>query len=342
MNKKILSILQYLLFLGVGIFLLWLSLKDSDLQEIKEDIAGANFIYLIPATLMLLVSHFIRAIRWKILMEPLGYKPSLINTFLAVLIGYWANLAVPRLGEVLKCTILAKYEKVPADKLVGTIVAERAFDVVNLMLMLSVTIGIQYHLLGNYAAEKFSQIFQNKAGAVSYVTIFTVIISIVLGFLLVFYLLNRLAHISFVHKVRQLLKGIWAGLTSVRNIKNKGWFFLHTMMIWVLYLLSTYMGFFAMEGMSGYGIKAAFSALSFGSIGMIVPSPGGIGSFQYAVQQVLLVYGITPEKGLSLGMLIWIAQTGIIIIFGTISFILLPVINKPKNEKPRLHPEQDI
>jgi uncharacterized membrane protein YbhN (UPF0104 family) len=110
-------------------------------------------------------------------------------------------------------------------------------------------------------------------------------------------------------------------------------------MIWALYLFSTYMGFFAMSDLSAYGIKAAFSALSFGSIGMIVPSPGGIGSFQYAVQQVLMVYGISAEKGLSLGMLIWVAQTGIIIIFGTISFMLLPVLNKSKNEKPAVDPQ---
>src|SRR5688500_7434521 len=219
MTKKLFSVFQYIFFLGLGIFLLWLTLRKSDWNSIITDLSEANYIYLIPATLMLLVSHFIRAVRWKILMEPLGYKPSLINTFLAVLIGYWANLAFPRLGEVLKCTILAKYEKVPADKLVGTIVAERAFDVVNLVLMLAITIGIQYELLGSFAAEKFSGFFNNMASAVSYVTVFVIIISIVLGFLLFFYLLNRLAHISFVHKIRQLLKGIRAGLTSVRYIK---------------------------------------------------------------------------------------------------------------------------
>ena len=342
MRRKILSILQYLLFLSLGIFLLWLTLRKSNWQEIKQDIISADFIFLLPATIMLLISHFFRAVRWKILIEPLGYKPSLSNTFLAVMVGYWANLAVPRLGEVLKCTILGRYEKVPADKLVGTIVAERAFDVVSLVIMLAITIGIQYHLLGEYAADKFAQVFQNKAGAVSYTTLFVILASTILFFILVFYLLNRLAHISFVHKIRQLLKGIWLGLTSVRNIKNKGWFFFHTVLIWALYLLSTYMGFFAMKDMSVYGIKAAFSALSFGSIGMIVPSPGGIGSFQYAVQQVLMVYGITAEKGLSLGMLIWFAQTGIIILFGTISFLLLPVINKSRNEKSRLLTKQDI
>jgi len=242
----------------------------------------------------------------------------------------------------LKCTILSRYEKVPADKLVGTIVAERAFDVVSLVVMLTITIGIQYQLLGSYASDKFSDIFRNKTGSVAYSGILITVAIIIAGILLFIYLLNRLAHISFVHRIRQLMKGIWAGLTSVRYIKNKGWFFFHTVMIWVLYLLSTYMGFFAMRNMSSYGITAAFSALSFGSIGMIVPSPGGIGSYQYAVQQVLLVYGISEEKGLSLGMLIWCAQTGIIIIFGTISFILLPVLNRRKNEESAIHPEQNI
>ena len=104
-------------------------------------------------------------------------------------------------------------------------------------------------------------------------------------------------------------------------------------MIWTLYLLSTYMGFFAMEGMSQYGIRGAFSALTFGSLGMIIPSPGGIGSFQYAIQQVMILYGVTPDKGLSLGMLIWFAQTGIIVVFGTVCFILLPIVNKKKYEK---------
>ena len=334
MNKKILSLLQYVLFLGLGIFLLWLTLRKSNWEEIKNDIATANFVFLIPATLMLLISHLSRAVRWKILMEPLGYKPSLLNTFLAVMVGYWANLAVPRLGEVLKCTILGRYEKVPADKLVGTIVAERAFDVASLVVALAITVAVQYNLIGTYAGEMLSSIFMNKAGHVSYKKILITAAVIGCMILLFRFLFNTLAHMSFIKRTRTLLKGIAQGLTSVRYIKNKGWFFFHTILIWSLYLFSTYMGFFAMQGLHEYGIKAAFSTLSFGSIGMVVPSPGGIGSYQYAVQQVLLLYGISPEKGLSLGMLIWFAQTGIVIIFGTLSFILLPVFNKKKNEKP--------
>ncbi|MFY8004603.1 MAG: lysylphosphatidylglycerol synthase transmembrane domain-containing protein [Chitinophagaceae bacterium] len=135
MRRKVLQILQYLVFLSIGIFLVWWSLHkipDEKWGEFKNSLLTANFWLFIPVFFILSASHWVRSIRWRILMKPMGYKPSLVNTFFAVMIGYLANLAVPRLGEVLKCTILAKYEKVPAEKLVGTIVAERAVDVLSL------------------------------------------------------------------------------------------------------------------------------------------------------------------------------------------------------------------
>ena len=341
MNKKILSLLQYLFFLGLGIFLLWLTIRKSNWQAIKTDLAQAEYIFLVPATIMLLVSHFVRALRWKILMEPLGYKPRVVNTFLSVMVGYWANLAVPRLGEVLKCTILSRYERVPADKLVGTIVAERAFDVVSLLVVLLITILIQYDVVGHFTMNALGNLFKSGSGGFSWTRTILIIGGIAAVIFILRLILIRLSHLSFVIKIRKVIHGIWQGLTSVRFIKHKGLFFLYTFIIWLMYLLSTYMGFYAMRGMEVYGIKAAFSALSFGSIGMIIPSPGGIGSFQYAIQQVMLLYGVSAEKGLSLGMLIWFAQTAIIIIFGTICFLLLPIINKRKNEKNGIYQGED-
>ena len=330
MSKKIFSILQYAFFLGLGIFLLWLTLRKSDWNNIISDISGASYIYLIPATLMVMVSHFIRALRWKILIEPLGYKPSTLNTFLAVLVGYWANLAVPRLGEVLKCTILARYEKVPADKLIGTIVAERAIDVCSLGVILIITIFSQYNIIGDFSKELFTKFFTSRTGNFSLFKV-GVFVLILTSFVLLFiWIFRRLSHLAIVIKTKNIFLGIWQGLTSIRYIKHKSAFFLQSILIWALYLYSTYMGFFAMKDMAHFGIRGALSALTFGSFGMIIPSPGGIGSYQYAIQQVMILYGVTPEKGLSLGMLIWIVQTGIIIIFGTIAFLILPVVNKKK------------
>jgi glycosyltransferase 2 family protein len=330
MSRKLTSILQYTFFLGVGIFLLWLTLRKSDWEKIVNDLSQANYIFLIPATVMLIISHFIRALRWKILMEPLGYSPSTTNTFLAVLVGYWANLAVPRLGEVLKCTILARYEKIPADKLIGTIVAERAIDVCSLVVVMMITVFSQYNLIGDFSGELFTKFFTSRTGSFSLSKVLVVTLILLSFILLLIWIFRSLTHLSFVNKTKNIFLGIWQGLTSIRYIKNKGLFIFHSAAIWALYLYSTYMGFFAMKDMAHYGIKGALSALTFGSFGMIIPSPGGIGSFQYAIQQVMILYGVTPEKGLSLGMLIWFAQTGIIILFGTIAFMLLPVINKRK------------
>ena len=330
MNKKIPSVIQYVFFLGLGLFLLWLTLRKSDWNTIRHDLTGARYIFLIPATVMLLISHFVRALRWKILMQPLGYSPTLINTFLAVMVGYWANLAVPRLGEVLKCTILARYEKVPADKLVGTIVAERAIDVCTLAIILLVTIFSQYDVIGFFASETFKKFFTSKTGDVSMLKTGVALLIIISFIVLFLWIFKKLNHLPFVAKTKNVFRGIWQGLISVRYIKNKGLFIFYSACIWALYLYSTYMGFFAMKDMARYGIRGALSALTFGSFGMIIPSPGGIGSFQYAIQQVMMLYGVTPEKGLSLGMLIWFAQTGIIILFGTVAFLLLPVINKKK------------
>ena len=313
------------------------AVRKSDWNAIVNDLSDAEYIYLVPATLMLILSHFIRALRWKILIEPLGYRPSTLNSFFAVLIGYWANLAVPRLGEVLKCTILSRYEKVPADKLVGTIVAERAIDVCSLVVIMLITVFSQYQLIGDFAAEIFRKFFSSQSGSFSLVKVGAVLLILVAFILLFVWLFRRLSHLPLVSKTKNIFLGVWEGLISIRFIKNKGLFLFHSVLIWALYLYSTYMGFFAMRDMAQYGIKGALSALTFGSFGMIIPSPGGIGSFQYAIQQVMILYGVTPEKGLSLGMLIWFAQTGIVILFGTVAFLLLPVVNKKKLKADEKH-----
>ncbi|HTE30740.1 MAG TPA: lysylphosphatidylglycerol synthase transmembrane domain-containing protein [Chryseolinea sp.] len=341
MTKKILGLLQYIFFLGLGLFLLWLTLRKSDWNSILNDLSGANYIYLLPATITLMLSHYIRALRWQILIHPLGYRPGIRNTFMAVMVGYWANLAVPRLGEVLKCTILSRYEKVPAEKLVGTIVAERAIDVCSLIVVMLIAIVTQYDLIGNFASKSFESFFDTQTGRFSVEKLLLLILIIALIIFGVILLFNRLGHLGFVVKTKAILSGIWQGLISIRYIQNKGLFLLHSALIWSMYLVSTYMGFFAMHDMRQYGLPGALSALTFGSFGMIIPSPGGIGSFQYAIQQVMILYGASPEKGLSLGMLIWFAQTGIIIIFGTIAFLLLPILNKNKptleESKPQMN-----
>jgi uncharacterized protein (TIRG00374 family) len=332
MNKKILSLLQYVFFLGLGIFLVWWSLGtigDDQWPMIRQSLRNANYWYLIPVVLALLASHFSRAIRWKILMEPLGCKPRLGNTYMAVLIGYLANLAVPRLGEILKCTILARYEKVPADKLVGTIVAERAFDMICLGILMVVTIVTQTGLIGDFVFSLAQEKVGSKAQGLS-VTKIVIAVAVLLFLVgIAIYIFKKFSHITFIAKVRKIIAGIWQGLTSVRFVKNKGWFIFHSIFIWTMYLASVQIGMWALQETEGYGIKEAMTVLFTGSIAMII-TPSGIGAYPILVTQTMALYGLDETYGTAFGWVLWTVQFFQILIFGLIALVLLPYLNKKK------------
>lgn len=332
MSKKGLSFLQYALFLALGGFLVWWSLRKvsaRDWEDIKHALHNAHYWLIVPVIIALLSSHYSRAKRWKILMEPLGYQPRISNTFLAVLIGYMANLAVPRLGEVLKCTLLARYEKVPADKLVGTIVAERAFDLICLFIAGTIAVVTQVNVIGSYVSELLSKMVGVKNGHVSYTRIFLMVGIIAAVVILAWYLLKKLSHFSFIQKVNKIILGVWQGLTSVRYVKHKGWFVFHTVFIWSMYLLSVQLGMWAMQETSIYGIKTSLSALTTGSIAMII-TPSGIGAYPLFVQETMSLYGLKDSIGLAFGWLMWTVQFFQILLSGFVALVLLPYLNKQK------------
>ena len=340
MNKKILTIFQYLFFAGLAAFFVWLSLRGMDKtswEKLKNALDQAHYWLLIPVLLLLLLSHWLRALRWRQLMEPLGYHPSVINTFLAVIIGYFVNLGAPRLGEVIKCTILARYEKVPAHKLVGTIVAERAFDVICLLLVFGLTFVLQFDVISSLARTSIYPLFENKNGGISYMKIVYILGALGVLFLLLKFLFSRLGHIDVVQKFKAILTGVWHGLISVRSLKNKPLFFIYTAGIWILYLVSTWCGFFAIDQSRNLSLADALTVLAMGSVGMII-SPGGIGAYALLVQEAVAFYGIPKEPyGVALGWLLWFGQFLSFVLFGVLSFILLPRINKTKNEEARHH-----
>lgn len=335
MNKKLLAIFQYFIFAALAAFFVWLSLKDMDRQkwlQLEDALHRANYWLLVPVLLLLLLSHYLRALRWRQLIEPLGYKPRRANVFLGVMIGYFVNLGAPRLGEVIKCTILSRYEKVPADKLVGTIVAERAFDVLCLALVFGLTLVFQFHVIHSLTADKLDALYKGANGQVSWLKIIAALAVVLVLFLLARWALSRFGHISIVGKIKNIIVNIWHGLTSVKDVKNKGLFFFYTIGIWVLYLLSTFFGFFAIRETSHLSIIDALSVLAMGSVGMII-SPGGIGAYALLVQKTVAFYNVPDlPYGQALGWLLWFGQFLSFIIFGVTSFILFPRINKQKYE----------
>ena len=335
MKKRLLYILQYLFFLGLGIFLVWWSLHqipDQKWGEFKRSLETARYWLMIPVFGILSLSHIIRALRWRILMLPMGYTPSLINTFFAVMIGYLANLAVPRLGEVLKCTILAKYEKVPAEKLVGTIVAERAFDVISLGIVFMLALISQFDVVGEFGSQLFEQLFKNKTGSFSAMKL-----GIVLGILITIIIaikvwFNYFAHLQIVIFAKKILNGIWEGLSSIKKLKQKKLFIFYSVAIWSLYIAGTWVGLLATTGTAQLGLPHAVSALAFASIGMIV-TPGGIGAYAYFLAKVLEKNGIPFEIGFANGTLQWFAQFMIVVVVGSLCLGFLPFYNKKKTNE---------
>jgi len=325
--KKVLSIaLQYIVFLGLGVGLIWWSvrnLSDDDVRSLKESLRGANYLMVLPAMAMLLLAHYSRALRWRIMMEPLGFQPSRANTFIAVLLGYFFNLLVPRMGEVMKCTTLARYERTPVDRLIGTMVAERALDVVCLGLCFGIAMVTQLDLM-DAALGGLSAGGGGSTGGGR-----TLLFGLVGGGLAVagWFLMRRYRHIGLVARIWALAEGVWQGLTSIRLIRRRTEFIIHTVFIWTMYLMSIRVGFYAMEPVSQLGMGPSLTLLWTGSLAMIV-TQGGIGAYQIAVQKSLLLYDIAPVAGLAFGWLLWAFQTVLMLATGVLSLILLPILNR--------------
>lgn len=309
-------------------FLIWLTVKDlnqEDISKIKFSVSKAKFFLIIPIVIMGFVSHWSRAVRWKYLMEPLNYYPKTTNAFFAVMVGYLANLAFPRLGEVLKCTILARYEKIPADKLVGTIIAERAFDMLCLLILFVITFLVQIDLAVHYFNELILRFNQSDSSLQN--KIYILLILFVLFFLSFFLFKNKIKNTAVYKKIENIIINIISGIMSFKSMKNKKGFVFHTVLIWTMYFSMIQLGFYSIGETSVLTYKTAFSVLSFGSVGMIL-TPGGIGAYTLLVQEIISLYGIENAFSVAISWIIWLVPTLIILIGGTASLILLPIYNR--------------
>lgn len=323
------QIFQFVLFLSLGIFLLWYttaSLSAEDLQQVEALVFNAKLAYVIPSTIALLLSHYIRALRWKMMMDELNRKPGIINVFLSVLVGYFLNLVFPRLGEVAKCSLLGRYEKMPVDQLIGTIVAERLLDLICLILVIFLTVFTQIERVGGYANELFVSLIAKANDSIN--TLLISIALLLLGGIITYQLFRKS---TWLIKVKTFLTGIKQGLISIQSIRKKGLFLLYTFTIWFLYLASIRLGFYSISETMELGWVPALTILTFGSFAMIA-TQGGVGAYQLAIQKTLLFYGIAQLNGLAFGWLLWSVQTFMLLIVGPISMFLLFFMNKKKLE----------
>ena len=222
MKRKIFSFLQYSFFLGLGIFLVWWQFHQmSEAQKIQfvESLRHANYWLILPVIIMSILSHISRAMRWKLLIESMGYNPSTLNAFYSVMSGYVANTFVPRAGEILKCSLLGKYEKIPVNKLIGTILVERAFDFICYLVLILITVLIQVNLLWSFITEKFA-----KADQHAFIPLWLKIIAIILIFLLLLLTLRwsfkRYSEKKMVQRIRGLASGLKEGFNTIAHLKK--------------------------------------------------------------------------------------------------------------------------
>jgi|SRR5690554_2146371 len=329
--KKIFSFLKVVVPLGFGVFLIWYVFKDlttTEKTELFTSLKKANYFWVGLSILFGLLSHLSRAMRWKYTIRPLGKNPKLSNSFLTVMIGYVANLALPRLGEVTRPGLLAKYEGLPFNKLFGTIVAERAADLIVLMLIMLGVVLMEFDLL----KDMLYQFLENSTGKFSVTNLMILLIGGFVGLaVFLFFILSKSQNPFFV-KVRELLRGILEGVETILKMKDKGAFILHTIFIWVMYVGMFYLCFFSIAETSSVPLSGVLAAFVMGSLAIVFVQ-GGLGVFPIAIMETLILYGISKTSALALGWILWSSQTLMIIVVGVLSIPLLRYINRNKNNE---------
>ncbi len=320
-KKKWLKYLKTFLPLALGVFFVFYSyytFTPEERHQLYQNIAQVNPWWVVLAITGGLLSHLSRAYRWKLLLEPLGYHPRFSTNFMAIMGGYLANLGIPRSGEVLRGATTAAYEEIPFDKAFGTIIAERAVDVVILLIIVITT--VLFHTDELYVF--FDQYHINP-----WVSLLSLIALIIIGILFLKFIKHSKWPL-FV-KLNNMIGGILLGIKSIIHMKKNGVFIAHTLFIWVMYILMFYIlryAFPAMESLSFGAMLAAFVAGSFA----ISITNGGIGIYPIAIGAVLALFGISKDVGEAFGWVNWGAQTILNVVVGGLSLLLLPILNKKK------------
>ena len=332
MKKKIIGLLKILIPISLGIFLvfhIYNQLDASQRQAVFDSFKKANYFWIVISVLMGLTSHFIRGYRWQFQMEAMGYHTRTINNFMAVMIGYIVNMVLPRVGEVSRAATITKYENVPFQKSFGTILAERAIDFLVLVIIGVVTIFLQYELLEAFANQILAELHRAASSPMLWIGL---VVAVILIFVF-FFLLRKLRHNSFFAKISALVDGLLEGLRSIFRMKKRKEYILATIAIWLLYIGMFWVCFFSLGETATLGANAIFASFVIGSFAIVL-IPGGIGAYPVGIMQCLLLYGIAQETGFALGWIIWLSQTIMIVLFGGLSMLYIPIYNK---KHPRNH-----
>ncbi|WP_288443445.1 lysylphosphatidylglycerol synthase transmembrane domain-containing protein [uncultured Chryseobacterium sp.] len=323
--KSILTIVISLAFAG---FFLWLALRGLDFKVIQKSLAKANYIWVLFASVFGLLAYWFRAIRWNLMLEPMGHRISNSNALWSISFGYLMNLTIPRSGEVARATALYGVEKVPVDKSFGTIILERVVDLICMLGFLGLTLLFKYDAILSF--------YKNSGVNINPTKIILILSILVIGTVLFFVFRKKLAEVPFLGKVVSFIDGIFQGITSIFKLKEKGKFILYTLGIWICYYLAAYLVCFALPETSAFTFADGFFIIVVGTLGMIIPASGGIGAYNLAMKYGFMALFISVgksadfggEMGLTYSFISLPLQIVIMLVMGLIS---IPMLAKARN-----------
>jgi len=305
----------------------------SLLGKIISDFKEVNYFWILIVYICFTISNISRSIRWQMLLKPMGYYPRMINVFLSVMLGYFANLGLPRLGEIVKSGTISQYEKIPMEKVIGTVVVDRIIDVFSLLIVIGISLLIEFDTLIGYV-EKLGE---GKGGAGS--LLIYAGIGLMLSGGLFFMLRRKIEQSALFQRLKKIFMGFWEGMLSISRVDRPGWLIFHSVNIWVMYFLMTYLCFFSFEPTIHLSPKVGLFAFVVGAIAITIPSPGGMGTYHLLVTSLLAIYGIAEADAFSFANIIFFSvQIGVNVILGIIALIFLPILNK--NYQPQ-HAEME-
>ena len=339
-NKKIsFVILKYVASLSFAGFIIYLLFRNQDPIALIEKISEVEFVWVILSMIFGGWAYVNRGLRWIVLIDALGYNSSKMNSVSAVSVGYFTNMFIPRAGEISRCTALNRVEKIPVDKLFGTILVERVIDFVFLISLFLLTLILKFDLILKFFSELGSQ---SSDSIPSSSTKYYVLLAILLSFTLAYYFLKKwIVKTFFYEKIIEFIEGLKEGFKSIKKMKQKSAFWFHTFSIWIMYFLMTYICFQAIPETSHLTISDGLFLLVLGGIGMVIPTPGGVGSYHAIVMIGLSVLGVGTiflgENGdpsnpaLLFPTIVHIAQTLVAIIMGSIGLLILSLTKRKQS-----------
>jgi uncharacterized membrane protein YbhN (UPF0104 family) len=325
MNSKLKTFLQIFIPLVLAGLLLWYVLSKVDVPSMWKKIASADPKWIILAVIISLLSHLSRAYRWNLLMEPLGHKPSLKNTFSAVMIGYFGNIIIPRGGEVFRCVVLNRIDKVPFNSSFGTVVAERAFDFFCLLILIGLSLILEFDKFSVFLSDALFQKDQSNSGSLLGNPLILLLLSVILLASIAVIIYRKTIFMSPLFlKSKSFALGVWEGVLSIKKMQRKGAFLFHTFFIWAGYYFMTYIVFFSLPATAGLGPIAGLVILIIGGLGMAAPVSGGIGTFHLMVGGALqLFYNLSEDDGVAYAFVIHGSQIITIIVVGLFCTVIV-------------------